>query len=84
MWGEGYTVKVTGKIIGEDIEVTDLLAEVATVYDEDHPDYDYFKVWPLNDDEPQLTQELRDYGKLWFLRSESTVVAVDDENCDPV
>lgn len=76
---EWYNVKVTGTIISEKgaPHVTDLEATVATVYPKDHPEYDYFKVWPKDDDDPKLPKNHD--GKLWFRRSEAKVVVVFED-----
>lgn len=79
-FAEWDDVLVTGTILSEKgrHSVVDLEAVVSTVYDESHPDYDYFKVWPKNDDDPQLPQGHN--GKLWFSRSEAKVVVTSSEN----
>lgn len=71
VWQE---VWVTGIIISEKYQphVINLEAVVATVYPEDHPDHDYFKVWPKHDTDPQLPENHD--GKLWFQRSQTKVV----------
>lgn len=75
-FSEFDTVRVTGKVVSESGHpVENLLGEVATVYEKDHRDYDYFKIWPANDADPQLPKGHD--GKLWFKRSESKVEVVE-------
>lgn len=82
-FSEGFNVLVSGHIISEDGRpfVRNLYAQVATVYDRSHEDYQYFKVWPLEDDDPQLPQGHN--GKLWFERSDDdleVLIISDTEN----
>lgn len=81
---EFYDVRVTGTIISESppVKVVGLEAVVATIYNLDHGDYDFFKVWPKNSDDPQLP--VNHNGKLWFQRSEAQVEVISDENGDLV
>jgi len=78
-FGEGFNVLVSGHISNEEGRplVRNLYAQVATVYDRSHEDYQYFKVWPLEDD-PQLPEGHN--GKLWFHRDDDTteVIVISD------
>lgn len=80
---EWYDVLVTGTIVSEtpNVHVTKLAAVVATVYDETHPDYDYFKVWPKDSNDPQLPKDHD--GKLWFQRSEAAIQVVSNQDGNP-
>lgn len=81
---EFYSVRVTGKIVSEEGQprVEQLEAVVATVYKKDHPDYDMFKVWPVDHKDPQLPKDHD--SKLWFDRNEAEVEVISDENGNPV
>jgi len=81
---EFYNVRVSGTIISESppVHVRALDAVVATIYPRDHQDYDYFKVWPENDKDPQLPSNHD--GKLWFKRSEAVVDVISDEDGNPL
>ena len=75
-------VRVTGTIISETppIKVEGLEAVVATVYSTDHRDYNYFKVWPKDSNDPQIGRDGIDHdGKLWFERDEATVEVKNDD-----
>lgn len=71
-------VLVTGPIESERGRpvVKELRAQVATVYPDGHEEHDFFKVWPVDDKDPQLPKGHD--GKLWFRRSLSTVVVLPD------
>lgn len=66
-------VLVTGQIVSEPGKpyVYKLKAQIATTHTKDSEDYDYFKVWPHDENDPQLPK-YHD-GKLWFRRSTSFV-----------
>jgi hypothetical protein len=67
-------VLVTEQIISESGKphVKNLKAQIATTYPKESDDYNYFKVWPRDDNDPQLP-EGHD-GKLWFHRETSSVI----------
>lgn len=69
--------RVDGKLVLVLYQVTDLRAQVATIYPECHDDHDNFKIWPWDDYDPQLPKTHD--GKLWFKRSTSTVKIINPE-----
>lgn len=81
---EWDTIQVSGRVSSAagEVYVKNLEAVVATVYPETHPDFDFFKVWPSNCNDPQLPPS-RD-GKLWFRRSETSVKVISDADGNSV